>query len=261
MPLAGLLSPPYIASLQAAVSIDRATPSGGIRPGDPWRYEPGGAGGAVKLGGIGMDTLRTNVPGSNGREGNHTTHLSIVDAEGNVVALTTTLNSWFGSGVMVSNAGFLLNNEMDDFDAKPGVPNQYELVGAGANGIVPGKRMLSSMTPTIVLRGGKPWLVLGSPGGPRIITTVLNVLVDRRDHGLTLEQAVASPRFHHQWQPEVITHEPGAFSADVAKNLRDMGHVLRERRPWSSAQCIEIAPDGTRIGVSDPRSRGAALGY
>ena len=261
MPLQGLLAPPYIAGLQAAVSIDRATPSGGIQPGDPWRFEPGGAGGPVKLGGVGMDTLRTNVPPSNAREGDHTTHLSIADAEGNIVALTTTLNSWFGSGVMVSSAGFLLNNEMDDFDVKPGAPNQYELVGAGANGIAPGKRMLSSMTPTIVLRGGKPWLVLGSPGGPRIITTVLNVLVDRRDHGLTLEQAVASPRFHHQWKPEVITHEPGAFASDVAKNLRDMGHVLRERSQWSSAQCIEIAPDGTRIGVSDPRTRGAALGY
>jgi gamma-glutamyltranspeptidase/glutathione hydrolase len=207
------------------------------------------------------DTLKTGV-GAPGHEGDHTTHFSVVDAAGNCVALTTTLNSWFGCAVTVAGGGFLLNNEMDDFSAKPGVPNQFELVNpTDANAIAPGKRMLSSMTPVIVLRGGRPWLVLGSPGGPRIISTVLNILLDVRDHRLTLEQAVANPRFHDQWWPDVIMHEPGAFTDDVKENLRGMGHVLRERAPWSNAQCIEIRADGSRYGVCDPRAEGAALGY
>ena len=202
------------------------------------------------------DTLRTPVP-----EPDHTTHLSVVDAAGNIATLTTTLNDEFGSDFMVPGTGFLLNNEMDDFTAKPGTPNMYGLVGGDANAIAAGKRPLSSMCPTIVSKGGQPWLVLGSPGGPRIITTLLNILVDVSDHGMALETAVAASRFHHQWQPDLIYYEPGAFTDDVRTNLTAMGHVLRERAPYSSAQCIEILPDGTRRGVSDPRSRGAAMGY
>jgi gamma-glutamyltranspeptidase/glutathione hydrolase len=260
LPISGLLAPGYIASLQGSIDMKKATP-GVVRAGDPWRFEPGGAGGPVKVGSIGMDTLRTGPPTRATRESDHTTHLSVVDSEGNVVSLTTTLNSSFGSGVLVTDAGFLLNNEMDDFDAKPGAANQYGLVGGEANAIAPGKRMLSSMTPTLVLRNGRAWLVLGSPGGPRIISSILNVILDVRDHGMSLEQAVALPRFHHQGAPDIIVHEPGAFSDEVRDRLRIMGHQLQERTPWSSAQCIEIAPDGTRTGVSDPRSRGAAVGY
>jgi gamma-glutamyltranspeptidase/glutathione hydrolase len=208
----------------------------------------------------GYDSLRV-APSRVMREGNHTTHFSIVDAEGNIACMTTTLNSNFGSGVLVEGGGFLLNDEMDDFDAKPGAANQYGLVGGGANAIAPGKRMLSSMAPTLVFRNGKPWLALGSRGGPRILSAVLDVLLDVRDHGMSLEAAVASPRFHHQWQPEVILHETGAFTDEVRDGLRRMGHVLRERSAWGSVQAIEIAPDGTRKGVSDPRTRGAAVGY
>lgn len=261
VPTRGLLDRGYIATLQRGIDIDAATPAERIGPGNPWAYEPPGPPETMPAPAAAYDTLKIG-PGSPGHEGDHTTHVSIVDTDGNCVSLTTTLNSWFGSGVTVAGAGFLLNNEMDDFSAKPGAPNQFELVSpTDANAIAPGKRMLSSMTPVVVLRGGKPWLVLGSPGGPRIISTVLNILLDVRDHGLTLQEAVASPRFHDQWQPDVILHEPGAFTDDVRENLRQMGHTLRERPPWSSAQCIEIDTGGLRHGVSDPRTQGAALGY
>lgn len=255
-PVSGLLSHGYIATLQRTIAIDKASPPGGIRPGNPWKFEPGPKTVLVPDSG---DSLRP-VP-NRLREGNHTTHLSIVDAQGNIVALTTTLNDEFGSAYVVPGTGFLLNDEMDDFTSKPGVPNMYGLVGSETNGIAPGKRPLSSMCPTIVLRGGHPWLVLGSPGGPRIISTVLNILIDRRDHGVSLENAVAAPRFHHQWLPELIYHEPEAFTNEVKKALLDMRHVLRARTRYSSAQCIEIEPGGVLRGVSDPRSHGAALGY
>lgn len=255
-PIAGLLAPAYIASLQGAIAMDKASPPGGIQPGNPWKFQPGPR--FMATPDIG-DSLYP-VP-NRATEGNHTTHLSVVDAQGNIVALTTTLNDEFGSAYVVPGAGFFLNNEMDDFVAKPGTANMYGLVGSATNGIAPGKRPLSSMCPTLVFRAGRPWLVLGSPGGPRIITTVLNILLDRRDHGLTLEAAVANPRFHHQWQPDVVYYEPEAFGDDVKKALQAMGHGLRQRARYSSAQCIEIEPGGTLRGVSDPRSRGAAMGY
>jgi gamma-glutamyltranspeptidase/glutathione hydrolase len=250
MPLAGMLAPPYLDVVRSAISPDRATPAAFLRPGDAWRWEPGGR------------PERAPAAGTAGhREGDHTTHLSVVDARGDVVALTTTLNSDFGCGAVVEGAGFLLNNEMDDFTAQPGVPNQYGLRGSDANAIAPGKRMLSSMAPTIVLRAGRPWLVLGSRGGPRIITAVLNLLLDVHDHGLDLEQAVAAPRFHDQGDPDVLWFEPGALDAEAQHALRSMGHTLRERTVYGSIQAIEIAPDGTRRGVSDPRDSGAPAGY
>jgi gamma-glutamyltranspeptidase/glutathione hydrolase len=258
VPTAGLLSPQYIALIQAGIPMDHASPPGGVRAGNPWRFEPGGLSAMAPP--AAYDTLR-NAPNRVQREGNHTTHVSVVDTEGNVVSLTTTLNANFGSGVLVEDAGFLLNNEMDDFVARPGSPNLYGLVGGEANIIAAGKRPLSSMTPTIVFRDRKPFLVLGSRGGPRILSTILNILLDVRDHKLSLETAVGNPRFHHQWMPQFIMHEPDALNEEARNTLRRMGHQLRERDPWSSAQCIEIAPDGTRKGVSDPRARGAALGY
>src|SRR5690606_22446892 len=180
---------------------------------------------------------------------------------GNAVACTTTLNSTFGSGLVVEGAGFLLNNEMDDFAAKPGVPNQFGLVGGKANEIAAGKRPLSSMTPTIVCRDGELRLVLGSPGGGRIISTVLQVVSNVLDHGMPLEYAVRAPRVHHQWRPDAIRHEPNALVADVRARLLALGHRL-EPRPLEIGRCqaIEIRR-GRRTAVADPRSGGSAAAY
>jgi gamma-glutamyltranspeptidase/glutathione hydrolase len=196
------------------------------------------------------------------KESDDTTHLSVVDKDGNAVAITTTINATFGSGLVVDGAGFLLNNEMDDFSAKPGVPNQFGLVGGKANAIAPGKRMLSSMTPTIVSKDGQLRLVLGAPGGGRIITAVLQTLVNVVDHGMSLEQAVRAPRVHHQWLPDEIQYEALALTPDVRTALQAKGHTLA-RRPRGIGQMFAIAiePDGTRVGVCDHRSGGAAGAY
>ena len=202
-------------------------------------------------------------------EGQHTTHYSVVDADGNAVAVTTTINAWFGSRVTADGLGFLLNDEMDDFSAKPGAPNSDELIQGQANAIGPGKRPLSSMTPTIVARDGKPVLVLGSPGSSKIITTVANVLMGVVDYGMNVQEAVDAPRFHNQWLPDTLYVERW-FSPDTAQDLRKMGyHVqlgLREGSDvagyWSDAECIEIDPKtGERLGASDYRSNGKAVGY
>jgi gamma-glutamyltranspeptidase/glutathione hydrolase len=257
MPIVGLLAPPYIAERRKSIAVDRATPAGGVQPGDPWRFAPATTH-VIPAPATAYDTLRTlPLPGT---EGDQTTHLSIVDGDGNIVAFTTTLNAEFGSGWMAPGTGVLLNNHMDDFVSKPGAPNMYGLVGGDANTIAPGKRPLSSMCPTLVLRAGRPWLVLGSRGGPRIISTVLNILIDARDFGAPLESAVAAGRTHHQWVPDAIAYEPAALPEEVARGLGAMGHALRLRATWGAAQCIEIMPDGTRRGVSDPRAGGAALG-
>jgi gamma-glutamyltranspeptidase/glutathione hydrolase len=246
VPVAGLLAPAYLAVRRQGLGFDRATP--GVVPGDAWQFDPEGRAPVV-----------APVPSFADTAGS-TTHLSVVDAAGNCVALTTTLNAEMGSGVLVPGAGFLLNNEMDDFSAKPGAPNQFHLVGTETNAIAPGKRMLSSMTPAIVRRAGRPWLVLGSRGGPRIITAVMNVILDVRDNALPLRDAVAAPRFHHQWQPNLIWHEPGAFSNAAQSELERLGHTLRERSRYGGVNAIEIRADGTRHGVADPRSPGSAAG-
>ena len=197
-----------------------------------------------------------------GKESDDTTHFSVVDAAGNAVACTTTINSTFGACCVVDGAGFLLNNEMDDFSAKPGVPNQFGLVGGKANAIAPGKRMLSSMTPTIVLKDGQLRLVVGAPGGGRIITGVMQTILNVLDHGMSLELAVRAPRVHHQWLPDEIAWEPMALSPDTRALLLQKGHTFAER-PRGIAQvfAVELRPDGTRIGVADPRSGGSALAY
>ena len=200
------------------------------------------------------------------REPDHTTHYSIVDEAGDAVAVTTTLNDSFGSRVTAEGLGFLLNNEMDDFAAKVGVPNMYGLLQGPANAVGPGKRPLSAMTPTIVLRldaanQKQLFLVLGSPGGPRIISTVLNILTGVTDFRMNIQEAVNSPRFHHQWMPDTIYVERG-FSPDTLRLLRDMGHKLSEGGYWSDGECIEIDPNsGERLGASDARNNGKALGY
>ena len=202
-------------------------------------------------------------------ESPHTTHYSVVDGGGNAVAVTTTLNAWFGSGVTASGLGFLLNDEMDDFTSKPGVGNADELIQANANAIGPGKRPLSSMTPTIVLHNGTPFLVLGSPGSSRIITTVANVLIGVIDYGMNIQEAVNAPRFHQQWLPDVLSVEKW-FSPDSLNLLEQMGYKItigvgrgEDSRPyWSDAECIAIDPaSGVRLGASDGRNNGKAIGY
>jgi gamma-glutamyltranspeptidase / glutathione hydrolase len=197
-----------------------------------------------------------------GDESQDTTHFSVVDAEGNAVAVTTTLNDSFGSRVTAEKLGFLLNNEMDDFAAKPGTPNLYGLVQGEANAIAAGKRPLSSMTPTMVTKDGKLFLVLGSPGGGRIITTVANTLMGVIDYGLNIQEAVNAPRFHHQWLPDSINMEGVGFSPDTVKMLESRGHKIEWVEAWSDGECIAIdLKTGERLGASDPRNPGKAVGY
>ncbi|MBV8505174.1 MAG: gamma-glutamyltransferase [Alphaproteobacteria bacterium] len=195
------------------------------------------------------------------REKPETTHYSVADAEGNAVAVTYTINGYFGAGVVAPGTGFFLNNEMDDFTVKPGAPNLYGLVQGEPNAIAPGKRPLSSMAPTLVERDGKVVLVLGSPGGSRIITAVLETIMNIVDHGMAVQEAVDAPRLHHQAQPEDIYFERSGLSPDVVTQLTAMGYKLVEQRPWGAVELIEI--DDRRLrGASDSRlPAGAAAGY
>ena len=194
-------------------------------------------------------------------EPENTTHYSVVDADGNAVAVTTTLNDSFGSRVTADGLGFLLNDEMDDFASKQGVPNIYGLIQGPANAIGPGKRPLSAMTPTIVLKDGKLFLVLGSPGGPTIITTVANILMGVVDYGLDVQEAVNVPRFHHQWLPDVIGVED-RLSPDTMNLLRTKGHTLHVAHSWGDGECILVDPKTSeRLGASDGRNNGKAVGY
>jgi gamma-glutamyltranspeptidase/glutathione hydrolase len=199
-----------------------------------------------------------------------TTHYSVVDAAGNVVSVTYTINDDFGAKVIAGNTGFFLNDEMDDFTAKPGAANMFGLVQGKANAIAPGKRPLSSMTPTIVLKDGKPVLAVGSPGGARIITTVLEIIVNVIDHAMTLQEAVDAPRIHHQWLPDTLAGEPYALSADTVTSLTQMGYHVVPLEPWgtgNAAEAIGIAPidmaqakalgfprPGVMYGASDSRA-------
>ncbi len=195
------------------------------------------------------------------REPENTTHYSVVDAEGNAVAVTTTLNDSFGSRVTAEGLGFLLNDEMDDFAAKQGVPNIYGLIQGPANAIGPGKRPLSAMTPTIVLKDGKLFLVLGSPGGPRIITIVANILIGVVDFSLDIQEAVNAPRFHHQWLPDEILVED-RLSPDTMNVLRSKGNKLNVKHFWGDGECIMVDPKtGERLGASDGRNNGKAVAY
>ena len=194
-------------------------------------------------------------------EPENTTHFSVVDSAGNAVAVTTTLNDSFGSRVIADGLGFLLNDEMDDFTSKQGVPNVYGLIQGPANAIGPGKRPLSAMTPTIVLKDGKLFLLLGSPGGPTIITTVVNILMGVVDFGLDIQEAVDAPRFHHQWLPDEIRAED-RISPDTLAILRARGHQFKMEHLWGDGQCIEVNPKtGERLGASDGRRNGKAVGF
>jgi len=243
-PLQRLLSPEHARAIRSRIVAGRATPSATLS----------GAAGA--------------------HENATTTHYSIVDRFGNAVAVTFTINDDFGAKVIAGDTGFFLNDEMDDFTSKPGMPNYFNLVQGKANAIAPGKRPLSSMTPTIVLKEGKPVLVLGSPGGARITTTVLEIIVNVIDHGMTLQEAVDAPRIHHQWLPDTLAAEPFALSADTVSALTKMGYSVVPLEVWgagNAAEAIGIAPlepasskalgfprPGVFYGASDSRAPAGA---
>ncbi len=232
VPLSGLTSKDYAAQLRETINPKKARPSTDIKPGEPARWESP-----------------------------ETTHFSVVDRWGNAVSNTYTINFSYGSGITVAGAGFLLNNEMDDFSAKPGVPNAYGLIGGEANKIEPGKRMLSSMSPSIVRKDGQNFLVTGSPGGSRIITTTLQVIMNVIDHNMNIQSAVSAPRIHHQWLPDEILMEQG-ISPDTVERLEARGHKVTTSRAMGAIQSIQIGEDGTLYGGADPRrSTSSAMGY
>jgi gamma-glutamyltranspeptidase/glutathione hydrolase len=214
-----------------------------------------------------IDPTRTIAVGQHGSPpradedifGKHTTHIATADAEGNWVAITTTLNTRFGSKVVIPGTGVIMNNQMDDFAAQPGVPNAYGLIGAEANSIAPGKRPLSSMSPTIVLRDGQPVMTVGAAGGPTIISQVVQIIVNHVDLGMTLPQAVAAARVHHQWRPDKLYVEP-ALGETMIDRLKAMGHSRVDVRKLGRSQAILLRDDGTMIGVTDPRIEGLAAG-
>ena len=226
VPIKGLTSKAYAKSLMNQISMDKATPSSEINPGKPAPYESP-----------------------------DTTHFSVMDKFGNAVSNTYTLNFSYGSGIVIPGTGILMNNEMDDFSSKPGVPNGFGLIGGEANAIAPTKRPLSSMTPTMILKDGKPYVVVGSPGGSRIITTVLQVIVNVLDHDMSIAEAVHAPRVHHQWLPDVFQLEPG-FSPDTIELLKARGQNVEKAKTMGSVQSI-MFKDGLFYGVSDPRRPGA----
>ena len=232
VPVKGLLDPAYIRERRASIDPDHATPSDQLNPGKPA-----------------------------GREGTETTHYSIVDASGNAVAVTYTLNNGYGSGVTVPGLGFLLNDEMDDFTSKPNTPNMFGLIQGEANAIEPGKRPLSAMSPTIVVRDGKPFMVLGAPGGPRITTAVLQVLLNVIDFHMNIQDAVDAPRFHHQWKPDKLYLEPG-ISPDTVALLQARGHQVEYSPGIVLARISAILSEGGWLqGAADTRWVGKAAGY
>lgn len=223
IPVTGLTSKDYAKELIKAIDPDKARPAAEIKPGKPQPYES-----------------------------DQTTHYSVMDKAGNAVAVTYTLNLNFGSGIVVEGTGILLNNEMDDFSAKPGVANAFGLIGGDANAVEGKKRPLSSMTPTLVLKNDKPWLVTGSPGGARIITTVLQSILNTIDHGMNPAEAIVTPRVHHQWLPDELRVEEG-LSPDTLKLLVERGHKISEKAPMGRIQIIQALDDGF-YGYSDPRN-------
>ena len=262
IPVAQLIDKKYGAAWRESLNPDKASVSDGLKR--PTMFN--------ELERYAVDGRRSMVDGRVAQafvnEPRNTTHYSVVDTDGNAVSVTTTLNESFGSAVTAEGLGFLLNDEMDDFTSKPGTPNLFGLIQGEANAIGPGKRPLSAMTPTMVVNNGKLLLVLGSPGGPRIITTVANVLLGVVDYGLNVQQAVNAPRFHEQWSPDWVYVERVGFSPDTLNLLRNMGHKFATEDPvwpsgyWSDAEVIEINPKtGERLGGSDARNNGKAVGF
>ena len=235
VPVAGLIDKEYASKLRSSIALNRASTSAEVRAGTPA-----------------------------GHESEDTTHFTVVDAEGNVVANTYTLNNSYGSAAVAKGTGILLNDEMDDFAAKPGTPNMYGLIQGERNAVAPKKRPLSAMTPTIVLRkDGSFWFTVGTPGGPTIINTVFCVITNVVDHGMNIQQAIDFPRIHHQWLPDELVFEPYGLSGDTQKALTGMGHKLGRARYLGDAEGIMIEEKtGIRLGATDPRrSDGPAVGY
>lgn len=232
VPQTALLDTNYILSRIKDISFAKATPSSEIKPG----------------------TLSVH-------ESEQTTHYSIVDSEGNAVSATTTLNGSYGSMVVVEGGGFILNNEMDDFSVKPGSPNMYGLIGGEANSIAPGKRMLSSMTPTILEQNGKLLMVVGTPGGSTIITSVFQTILNVLAFGKDMQSAVAAPRFHHQWLPDVIDVEKGAIDPATRAELEAKGYIIKERGPMGRVDAILVKPDGQLETGADPRGNDKGSGF
>jgi gamma-glutamyltranspeptidase/glutathione hydrolase len=205
-----------------------------------------------------------NIAGGiiNAYESNETTHFSVVDKDGNAVSITTTLNGGYGSKVIVDKAGFLMNNEMDDFSMKAGVPNMFGLVGSKANEIAPNKRMLSSMTPTIIEKDGKLLMVVGTPGGSTIITSVFQTVLNVLEHGMTMQQAVNALKFHHQWLPDKTFFEQNAIKSTTFDYLQKKGYNIEyQKGTLGRMDCILLRPDGTLEGGSDPRADNTSMGY
>ncbi|HKB91489.1 MAG TPA: gamma-glutamyltransferase, partial [Opitutaceae bacterium] len=263
VPVAGLLDPSYIKGLMANYDPAKVTPSAGLQAGKPMASLE-----ITKHDGE-LATARAER-----HESNETTHFSVVDAVGNAVSNTYTLNGFYGCGVTVPELGVVLNNEMDDFTSKVGVKNMFGLIQGEANSIAPGKRPLSSMTPSIVLKDGKPFLVTGTPGGPTIINTTMLIISNVIDHQMSVTQAVDAPRFHHQWLPDVINYEPFLTSPDTMALLEAKGHKLSPRKlypnepearaaHWGDGESIMIDPKtGLLWGASDIRSESSdAVGY
>jgi len=232
VPVERLTSDAYVKERMSNFEADKATPSSVIKEGD-FSFV----------------------------ESEETTHLSVIDKEGNAVSVTTTLNGGFGSRVVVAGSGFFLNNEMDDFSVKPGAPNMYGAVGGEANKIEPGKRMLSSMTPTIVEKEGELYMVVGTPGGTTIITSVFQTILNVVEHGMTMQEAVEAKRLHSQWAPDMIMNEQGALKQSDSLTLVGMGHTFRMRRSIGRVDAILVRPDKKLEGGADPRGDDKAEGY
>ncbi len=226
-----LASDKYLQERMKSYDNKKATPSTAIKPGE---------------------TIMT--------ESEETTHLSVIDKEGNAISVTTTLNGGYGSKTVIGGAGFFLNNEMDDFSIKPGVPNMFGAVGGDANAIKPGKRMLSSMTPTIVLKDDKPFIVVGTPGGTTIPTQVFETLVNILEFNMSTEDAVYKPKFHHQWLPDRLDVEKG-FPQNVREALQKMGYTIYERGSIGRTEIIKVLPNGKFEAVADNRGEDAAEGF
>jgi gamma-glutamyltranspeptidase / glutathione hydrolase len=239
VPVAQLISPTYAQKRLQEINIDRAKPSTEVKPVD-------------------QETLQQLIKS---KESSDTSHLTVVDEQRNAVSLTFTINLGFGAGVVATGTGILLNNEMDDFAAAPGVPNAFGLVGNEANAIAPRKTPLSSMTPTIITENGRLRMAVGTPGGSTIITQVLQVILNVLEYNMDAGAAVSVPRIHHQWLPDELRVEPWGIDALTLAELQRRGHKVKQTEPWGNANAIVVTPDGTLEGAADPRGEGSPKGF